>query len=148
MHCSLHLNTICTIVHVHFAHRISLCIILLHIYWYIMYCAVVHIVLIISLAGRKHIESDNMGGTGDPPPLWPLLLIGIQLALLIGSLLLCHCFKSIECFCWAQVLNPNVIFLDCKYICVSSYQLYYMIQKSLFYTKTQTPFVKQRSTEL
>ena len=32
-----------------------------------MYCAVVHIVLIISLAGRKHIESDNMGGTGDPP---------------------------------------------------------------------------------
>ena len=32
-----------------------------------MYCAVVHIVLIISLANRKHIESDNIDGTGDPP---------------------------------------------------------------------------------
>ena len=41
-----------------------------------MYCAVVHIVLIISLASRKHIESDDMDGTGDPPPMWPLLLIG------------------------------------------------------------------------
>ena len=86
-----------------------------------MYCAVVHIVLIISLASRKHIESDNIDGTGDPPPMWPLLLI--------GSVLLRQCFKSISCFCWAQVLNPNVIFLDCKYICVSSHQLCYVIQK-------------------
>ena len=110
------------IVYFHFARRMSLCIILLHILIYNI-LHIVQIVLIILLASRKHIESDNMDGTGDPPPLWPVLLI--------GSVLLRQCFKSILCLCWAQVLNPNVIVLDCQYTCVSSYQLCYMIQKNL-----------------
>ena len=116
---SMHCNAICTIVHLHFAHRISMCNILLHILIYNILRNCTHCIDKVYWLVENILKAWNWWSPS-------------SVATSIDRLCSAPPIKSILCLCWAQVLNPNVIVLDWTYICVSSYQLGYVIQKRIW----------------